>query len=182
MSAINDVENDKQEKKEKLVENKEEDAKEVSSIKIKLLYVEIISFVLLIVISVALIVIWKWGKNKENKNNSNEGKEQKEEENEEEDIYDYIYMNETHYITATYSVMNAQNEWEDGGDRVIQLFNEKYLNSISSLLINYEKVKVSNKYFFKVGFHTVTIEFNRTLKSTDVMFKDCTELRTIDFS
>ena len=59
MSAINDVENDKQEKKEKLVENKEEDAKEVSSIKIKLLYVEIISFVLLIVISVALIVIWK---------------------------------------------------------------------------------------------------------------------------
>ena len=59
MSAINDVENDEQEKKEKLVENKEEDAKEVSSIKIKLLYVGIISFVLLIVISVALIVIWK---------------------------------------------------------------------------------------------------------------------------
>ena len=57
MSAINDVENDEQEKKEKLVENKEEDAKEVSSIKIKLLYVGIISFVLLIVISVALIVI-----------------------------------------------------------------------------------------------------------------------------
>ena len=135
-------------KKKALAEDNLDNSNNHSSSKIKLLYASTIGGVLLIVILIAIIVIFIGGNN--NKDNVVPDEEQEEEE---EDQDDYIYMNLTHYITAKYEVKPIENEWEGGGEGIIKLFKEKYLDSISSLLIDGQKVKILNEYFFNIGEH-----------------------------
>ena len=130
MSAINDSEND-EEKNQPLAEDSLALIQKKTSWKIKCLYVLTIGGVLLIVCFVAFIVIFN-GKKDKNKITTKEDKE----EPEEDDTETYTYMNLTHYLTAKYQSNQPLNEWKELGDEIVTLFNEKYLDSISSIIVN----------------------------------------------
>ena len=65
----------------------------------------------------------------------------------------------------------------------IQLINKKYLDDISLILIDNKTIKKSSLYKFNnKGEYEVLFGFNKSLESTDEMFKDCKNLRSLNFS
>ena len=179
MSAINEVDD---EKKEPLEGNPKEEEGEISSSKIKLLYIGTVFGVLLVVVLVGIIVIFVGGssksnnseqdidKNKTNTNNTNDASPNPET----DPNYDpFFYRNLTNYFSAKYELENEE---------IITLFNEKYLPSVSKMFFNDRKINVINTYNFSAGEHTIFVEFKKGLESTEEMFKDCKNLKGIFFT
>ena len=127
----------------------------------------------MVVILVAIIVIFLGGnKNGNNTNNKNNTKNDTYPEPDPDNDQD---KNLTNYISAKYEIAEGNNE--------IILFNEKYLDSISLMLIDNKRANITNKYKFTgIGEHNITIEFNKNLESTEDMFKYCNNLKEIFFS
>ena len=64
---------------------------------------------------------------------------------------------------------------------VVPLFNKKYLDYVSSMILDGQKINISNSYNLPVGEHNITIEFNKSLESTAEMFANCSRLKEISF-
>ena len=163
ISAINEVEDE--EKNQPLVEEPINNG-DISSAKIKLLYILTVGGVLLIVFLVAIIVIFIGGNSKNS---------EQEKDNKNETIPDIDpYLNST--FDAVYENLNEGEE--------VKLFNEYLIDKISYMIIDNEAVNISNLYTFnKTGEHKVIIKLknNQILESTEEMFKDCIYLNDIYF-
>ena len=161
MSAINEVEDE--EKNQPLVEEPISNG-DISSAKIKFLYILTVGGVLLIVFLVAIIVIFIGGNSKNS---------EQEKDNKNETIPDI-----DPYLNSTFDVVYENlNEGEE-----VKLFNEFLIDKISYMIIDNEEVNISNLYTFnKTGEHKVIIKLknNQILESTEEMFKDCIYLTDI---
>ena len=130
----------------------------------KTIILVIIGFILVSVLIILLCVflIKKKEKNENNKSIGNENKE------------DEIYMSNCSFKAIYYTKENNKN---------IELINEKYLNSLSEMIIDSNKLEPCKEYNFpKKGEHK--IYFYTQINFTDLseMFKDIKDMTLIFFS
>lgn len=68
-------------------------------------------------------------------------------------------------------------------DKKIKLFDSVLSNSISSMKVDDEEVKVENEISFLTdGEHKVEVILNKELNSTENLFKNCANLKEVDLS
>ena len=151
MSAINEIEDEEKQKDKPLVEEEKEAVGDISSKKIKLLYIITVGGVLLIVVLVAIIVIFL-GNNISENENPNEDNNNKDNET----IPDYDPDIDP-YINSSFI---AFYQTSSGGEEV-KLFNEYIIDKISLMQVDNETINlanISNIYKFNsIGDHKVII-------------------------